>query len=191
VRSNSDKLYGGRDNDELLGDSRAVVAAFVGTFSGPLGAVIALTGDRLVLDLDQRSSGDTLRGGDGEDVLAGDNDLVVAQAAAGSSAPGGSFGMRALIADAAVAASGDDLNGEAGDDINEHGNRAIAPRELVTKASISSLSKVSVPSDQPVVDWNRSLGDLAVAGGGAAWVEGFVNALGGESNPNARIRIKL
>jgi hypothetical protein len=99
--------------------------------------------------------------------------------------------MAALIRDASASASGDDLNGEAGDDLKEEGNRAVTPRALVSKARISSVSKVSAPSEAPVIDWNQALADLAITRGNGIWLEGFVNGLGGQSNPNARIRIKL
>jgi hypothetical protein len=191
LRADRDELYGGGDADELLGDSRAVVAAFIGAFGGPLGTTIDLTGDRLVLDLDLGSQGDKLRGGDADDVLAGDNDLVATLASLGSGLPNGSYGMAALIRDASAGASSDDLNGEAGDDLKEDGNRAVTPRALVSKAKISSVSKVNAPSEAPVIDWNQALAELAIAGGNGTWVEGFVNGLGGQSNPNARIRIKL
>jgi Ca2+-binding RTX toxin-like protein len=198
AEARGDALDGGAGDDLLIGDTRAVVAAYLGSFAAPIAANLAITGDRLVRDFDIEAGGDSLRGRDGADVLVGDGDTTVALAAGAAAVPAGAFDMDALVRNLGVAARGDSLKGDAGGNLIEQGNRAVAPRELVEKRSISSWSKTNAPAAPPAIDWSGAACGAALEGlwgrahGGAGWITGFVNELGrspDEQNPNRRIRV--
>jgi Ca2+-binding RTX toxin-like protein len=190
LKAQADKLYGGKGNDFLLGDSHTVLAGYLGSFASPLAAGIQITGDRLVCDIDVRAGGDTLRGGDGEDTLVGDSDTIAAVAAPGTTAPAGTFGLDDVAVDLSVAAGNDSVDGEAGNDVQENGNRAVTPSALVDRASVSSKSSTGVPAAGPSIDWNAKGICEARPNKAAGWTESFVNGLGG-ANLNGKIRIKL
>ena len=135
--------------------------------------------------------------GDGNDTLVGDSDTLVALIAGGAAAPVGTFSMNTLIEDLSVAANSDNLNGDAGTNLLEQGNRALVPKTLVKKSSIASLSKTGVPAQPPVIDWKGGFcgaGCGPLASAGAGWHVGFVTALGRsaqEQNPNAGLLLRL
>ena len=108
--------------------------------------------------------------------------------------PTGSYGMTRLMEKLTVASSSDDIKGDAGTNVVEQGNRAIAPKELVKTVSISALSKTNLPAGVPVIDWQGQVCDTSGSSSGAGWVDDFVNSLGqsgSERNPNSKIRIRL
>ena len=197
IKAADDKLTGGAGDDLLLGDQHTVVAAFLGAFASPIAASVNLKGERLVSGLDAAAGKDTLRGGDGNDTLVGDSDTLVALIAGGAAAPVGTFSMNTLIEDLRVATNSDNLNGDAGTNLLEQGNRALVAKTLVKKSSIASLSKTGVPAQPPVIDWKGGFcgaGCGPLASAGAGWHVGFVTALGRsaqEQNPNAGLLLRL
>ena len=175
VMAGNDKMYGGSGDDLLVGDNQSVLAAFIGAYASPIAAGIQVTGDRLVNGFDVRVEANTMRGGDGNDTLVGDSDTTVALLAGSAQGPAGSFGMTRLAERLTVAGgNGDDMKGEAGTNVVEQGNRAIAPKTLVKTVSISVLSKTSLPATPPVINWNGGVCDDVTANGTqAAWMEDF------------------
>jgi Ca2+-binding RTX toxin-like protein len=157
VEAGGDTLTGDNGNDLLVGDSRTVVAGFLGSFSDPIGAAATLSGDRLVSGLDIDAGGDTLRGGDGDDTLVGDSDTVAALFAGGAAAPSGANVMKTFVDNLWVDSCGDSLSGDAGTNVKVTGNRASTPSSLVRCASISDRSS-SAPAPLASIDW---LGFLA------------------------------
>jgi Ca2+-binding RTX toxin-like protein len=157
VEAGGDTLTGDNGNDLLVGDSRTVVAGFLGSFSDPIGAAATLSGDRLVSGLDIDAGGDTLRGGDGDDTLVGDSDTVAALFAGGAAAPSGANVIKTFVDNLWVDSCGDSLSGDAGTDVKVTGNRASTPSSLVRCASISDRSS-SAPAPLASIDW---LGFLA------------------------------
>jgi Ca2+-binding RTX toxin-like protein len=180
AKAGRDKLTGGAGDDLMIGGSQSVVAAYLGSLTTPLAAAIKIIGDRLVDGFDVRADCDTLRGGDGNDTLVGDSDTTVLLLVNGGAAPAGSYGMTRLAQRLTVAANGgDELKGDAGTDLVEPGNRAIAPAILIKTASISSLSKTNPPAAVPEIDWQGQLCDKGnTRWGRANWVQDFVNGLG-------------
>jgi len=183
-----DLLTGGSGDDTLTGDSQMSVSAFRGAFGTPLAGTTQLTGTELVDDLDIDSDRDTLRGGDGNDNLAGDSETTVA-VQSGGMVSGLVSALARLIDRLGVTSSSDDIKGDAGTNTVENGNRAVAPSSLVKSASISS--KGSGTPVAPVINWNGRLDADVPASSANGWMESFVNGLGREEDPNARIKIKL
>jgi hypothetical protein len=94
-----------------------------------------------------------------------------------------------LIEKLGVSSATDDIKGDLGTNTIEQGNRAIATAPLVKTASISS--KGAGKPVTPVIDWNGRLDADVPPSSTSGWLESFVNALGRDSDPNKKIRIKL
>jgi hypothetical protein len=86
--------------------------------------------------------------------------------------------------DLSVWGGNDALDGQAGDDIKDSGNRVSAPRDLVDCSSVAQASRSA-----PVIAWNGKLGVEAGRNTRPGWIADFVNGLGG-GNPNDKIRVK-
>jgi Ca2+-binding RTX toxin-like protein len=157
VDAGGDSLTGGKGNDLLLGDSRTVVAGFLGAFSDPLGATATLSGGRLVSSLDINAGGDTLRGGDGDDTLVGDSDFTAALFTGGAASAVGTNSMKTFVDNLSMDSCCDSLTGDAGANVKVSGNRAATPGSLVHCACISDRSS-SAPALLASIDW---LGFLA------------------------------
>jgi Ca2+-binding RTX toxin-like protein len=188
VGAGNDTLLGGGDNDTLVGDSQTVVSAYRGAFATPMAASVQLTGTELVDNLDIRSGADTLRGGDGNDALVGDNDTTVA-VQSGLTGSGLLSTLARLIDKLGITATSDSVSGDAGTNTVEQNNRAVAPSNLVRSASISS--KGSGTPTLPVIDWNGRLDAGLPPASSSDWLDSFVNQLGREQDPNSQIRIRL
>jgi Ca2+-binding RTX toxin-like protein len=191
IKAGQDTLKGGTGDDLLQGDSNLLVAAYLGMLDTPIAAGVQVTGERLVVDIDQSAAADKLYGGDGDDTLVGDNDVTAAFLPHADAGPEGTYGLDRLVGDLWVGAASDSLSGDKGANVVEHGNRASTPSGLVKSSKVSSLSKLHKPGLPPLIDWNGAFCDgLAAGGERTTWVESFVNGLG-QANPNSTLRIKL
>jgi Ca2+-binding RTX toxin-like protein len=113
IEAADDKLDGGNGNDLLIGDNFTVVAAGIG--SSPAGVNgVAVYIRRVIDDLTVRGGSDRVNGGNGQDVLLGDNSTLVTPVVGNSA---GRCGPRVDLVDCVhITGRSDRLEGNEGDD---------------------------------------------------------------------------